>query len=119
MRPCIDCSEPATHRGRCEAHFTAHQARPGVRARQRRTEALRAGSDAAAVLRRSIRGTLVKCAHCERQFVASQVDIDHIRPLYQGGEDVPENLQLLCRSFTGRVGCHQIKTLTDAGKAPF
>jgi 5-methylcytosine-specific restriction endonuclease McrA len=35
-------------------------------------------------------------------------DIDHVTPLADGGEDVPENMQLLCS------GCHADKTRTES-----
>ncbi|MDG4532570.1 HNH endonuclease [Streptomyces sp. AV19] len=42
-------------------------------------------------------------------FPASAVDVDHVRPLAMGGEDVDGNVQVLCR------GCHQLKTRTEFG----
>lgn len=118
-RRCVECTAYPTHRGRCEPHFRAYQSRPGTRARDRRREALRQGQDAAAQLRKKLRadirhGVFAVCAMCGGEFLPSQVDIDHITPLYQGGEDVPENLQILCRSI-----CHAAKTHMDAGIAPF
>lgn len=79
---------------------------------------------AAARLRKKLRadlrdGTLARCARCGGDFLPSLVDVDHIHPLYQGGEDVDENLQVLCSSRTGRVGCHYVKSMMDADKAPF
>jgi len=124
MRRCVECTAVSTHQGRCEAHWRINRQRPGVRARERRTEALRAGTDAAAQLRKRLRediknGVYAVCAGCQGKFLPSQVDIDHIRPLYQGGEDVPENLQILCSSRAGHHGCHDVKTDVDAGRSPF
>ncbi|WP_267488100.1 HNH endonuclease [Streptomyces sp. DH8] len=44
-------------------------------------------------------------------FPADEVDVDHVRPLSRGGEDVDSNVQALCH------GCHQIKTATEFGGA--
>jgi 5-methylcytosine-specific restriction protein A len=43
--------------------------------------------------------------------LASALDVDHIRPIAHGGEDVDENVQALCRP------CHKLKTRTDFGFA--
>jgi len=37
-------------------------------------------------------------------------ELDHITPLYLGGEDVIENTQILC---CGEEGCHKKKTKED------
>ncbi|WP_229848372.1 HNH endonuclease [Streptomyces melanogenes] len=42
-------------------------------------------------------------------FPADGVDVDHVRPLSLGGEDVDSNVQVLCH------GCHQLKTRTEFG----
>jgi len=45
------------------------------------------------------------CARCTQRIHAGQAwDIDHVIPLALGGNNEPENLQILCRS------CHQAKT---------
>ncbi|MGW2425052.1 HNH endonuclease [Streptomyces sp. NPDC001709] len=41
--------------------------------------------------------------------VAPALDVDHVRPLSLGGEDIDSNVQVLCR------GCHQLKTSTEFG----
>ncbi|WP_443334423.1 HNH endonuclease [Streptomyces sp. MMBL 11-1] len=46
-------------------------------------------------------------------FLPSQLDIDHIKPLALGGEDVESNVQALCKR------CHKTKTAMDFGKRPF
>lgn len=89
----------------------------------RRREAIARGG-AAAKLRKRLRadlreGKLARCARCGGEFLPSLVDVDHVHPLYQGGEDVEENVQVLCSSRTGRVGCHYVKTMIDADRAPF
>ncbi|MFI1521036.1 HNH endonuclease [Kitasatospora cineracea] len=37
-------------------------------------------------------------------FPADAVDVDHVRPLSEGGEDVDSNVQVLCAL------CHTLKT---------
>lgn len=119
MPRCLECESPATNQRRCKSHWEAYRARPGVKARERRRDALRAGSDAAAQLRKKLREDIKRdvwpvCARCKGKFLPSQVDIDHVVALKDGGEDVPENLQILCRDL-----CHRIKTATDMGYPPF
>ncbi|MGW0530651.1 HNH endonuclease [Streptomyces sp. NPDC003032] len=46
-------------------------------------------------------------------YLPSQVDIDHVRPLARGGEDIDTNVQVLCKQ------CHKAKTAMDFGKRPF
>lgn len=87
-------------------------------ARRRRREVIARGQNAAANLRREIRANLRKdiwpeCAQCKGEFLPSQIDIDHITPLSKGGEDVADNVQLLCK------GCHKVKTALDMGYVPF
>ncbi|MFD9424015.1 MULTISPECIES: HNH endonuclease [unclassified Streptomyces] len=48
---------------------------------------------------------------CLGDFPADGVDVDHVRPLSRGGEDVDSNVQVLCHS------CHQLKTATEFGGA--
>ncbi|MFI6687751.1 HNH endonuclease [Streptomyces sp. NPDC050485] len=40
-------------------------------------------------------------------FPADGVDLDHVRTLSLGGEDIDSNVQVLCH------GCHQLKTRTE------
>ncbi|WP_330299919.1 HNH endonuclease [Streptomyces sp. NBC_00503] len=109
---CIDCTEPATHRGRCEAHHKEYEGRASVRARRKRRQLLAGGNDAARRLRRTIRKAgRARCARCLRDVLASAIDIDHVQPLALGGEDVDDNVQTLCR------GCHKLKTREDFGAA--
>ncbi|MEV4947499.1 HNH endonuclease signature motif containing protein [Streptomyces sp. NPDC053755] len=109
---CIDCTEPATHRGRCETHHGAYEGRPTVRTRRARSRRRAARNDAAARLRRIIeRKGHAWCDWCLDDFPAADVDVDHVRPLSMGGADTDGNVQVLCR------GCHQLKTSTEFGGA--
>lgn len=109
---CIDCTEPATHRRRCERHHTEYERRPTVRARRARSRRRAARNDAAARLRRIIeRKETAWCDWCRDDFPASGVDVDHVRPLSLGGADMDGNVQVLCR------GCHALKTSTEFGTA--
>ncbi|RKN09655.1 HNH endonuclease [Streptomyces radicis] len=110
QRRCLDCRELATHRGRCAAHFAAYERRTAVRLRRQRRAITARVYDAAAALRGLIREAgYVPCAQCGRRFPASSVEVDHVRPLSDGGRDVAANVQILCRP------CHQAKT--DQGRA--
>lgn len=116
MRPCIECKTPATHRGRCHAHYAAYEARPAVRARRKRRAIIAAGNNAAADMRKALRKAgHTNCARCKFRYLASALDVDHVIPLYKGGTDTADNVQALCQT------CHVIKTREDAGcsKAPF
>ncbi|MFJ9616717.1 HNH endonuclease [Streptomyces noursei] len=61
--------------------------------------------NAAALLRQSVNGACsVECACCGGTFAPSGVEVDHVRPIALGGEDVEGNVQLLC------LYCHRSKT---------
>ncbi|WP_405801679.1 HNH endonuclease [Streptomyces sp. NBC_01506] len=107
---CIDCPEPATHRGRCEGHHRVHESRSAVRARRARRAVLAAVYSGAARLRALVgaRGG-ARCARCGSVALASSVDVDHVHPLARGGEDTDSNVQPLCRD------CHMAKTGEDFG----
>lgn len=79
-----------------------------------RREVIQRGTDAAKRLRRRLytdlrQGIWPECALCTRQALPSAMEIDHILPLSQGGEDVDDNVQVLCR------WCHRMKTNDDLG----
>ncbi|MFE7315131.1 HNH endonuclease [Streptomyces sp. NPDC057555] len=112
MNGCIDCTRPATRRGRCDVHDRAHQKRPSVWARRSQSQRRADRYDGAARLRRQIQAHgNAWCAWCRNDFPADGVDIDHVRPLSMGGADTDGNVQVLCR------GCHQLKTRTEFGAA--
>ncbi|MFD8008317.1 HNH endonuclease [Streptomyces mirabilis] len=105
---CIDCTEPATHLGRCKTHHGAYEGRPSVRSRRAGATRRTNRRGAAARLRRRVqeRGS-AWCDWCPGDFPADGVDVDHVRPLSLGGEDIDSNVQVLCH------GCHQLKTRTE------
>ncbi|MFI5864239.1 HNH endonuclease [Streptomyces sp. NPDC051546] len=109
---CIDCTEPATHRRRCKTHHGAYEGRASVRTRRARGRRRADRNDGAARLRRRVqeRGS-AWCDWCLNDFPANGVDVDHVRPLSLGGEDVDSNVQVLCHS------CHGLKTRTEFGAA--
>lgn len=59
------------------------------------------------------------CVRCGRlTLFPAGFELDHIVPLYQGGEDVESNTQILCvdRDLAGnKIGCHIDKTADDSG----
>jgi 5-methylcytosine-specific restriction protein A len=111
---CLDCRGWATHGGRCALHHADYNARRSVKSHAKRRAAIARGNNAAAKLRRLVRKAVgAECAVCRGWYLPSMVDIDHIKPLALGGEDVEENVQALCKS------CHKAKTAMDFGKRPF
>lgn len=109
---CLDCEAYPTHAGRCAEHHAAYTAR--VKKHSARRAAIARGHNAAANMRRAVRVAMgAECACCLRHFRPSLLDIDHIRPIALGGEDVDDNVQPLCK------GCHRAKTAMDFGKRPF
>lgn len=54
------------------------------------------------------------CASCGRVVAyPNGFELDHIVPLFMGGEDVEANCQILCVSGPGFEGCHARKTRQD------
>lgn len=52
-----------------------------------------------------------QCAMCGRfTMFPDGFELDHIQPLFKGGEDVEANCQILCN---GTDGCHEKKTKQD------
>lgn len=50
-----------------------------------------------------------QCVNCGRsEHDGFALEVDHITPWYMGGEDVPDNLETLCRDI-----CHKAKTSRD------
>ena len=57
--------------------------------------------------------TKSKCAKCECDLKGKKYDVDHIRPLSNGGTNELSNLQALCKS------CHQDKTANEQENGQF
>lgn len=70
------------------------------------------GDNAADRLRRRLRkdGEPVSCQHCRNLYDVRLTQVDHIQPLWEGGQDINANLQILC------IPCHRKKTATEAGR---
>ncbi|MBC3984982.1 HNH endonuclease [Streptomyces sp. AC536] len=97
-------------RGQCRTEPRGKSKRPG-RPLSSCAEPRRASRrDAAARLRRRVdeRGS-AWCDWCLGDFPAGGVDVDHVRPLFLGGEDVDRNVQVLCH------GCHGLRTSAEFG----
>ena len=106
-RPCLEpgCMNLGQNAPRCAAHTA-------VKVRQKAHARAHAPGDGAA---RRVRARLtarssipVQCVHCRAHFMAHQIEVDHRVPLWNGGLDLEQNLQLLC------VGCHATKTRGEA-----
>ncbi|MFJ9589117.1 HNH endonuclease [Streptomyces acidicola] len=111
---CIDCTRPATHRGRCERHHQDYGKRASVRARRARRAVLIRVFSGAARLRALVSGRGgARCARCGSLVLADALDVDHMQPLALGGEDTDGNVQPLCRD------CHLDKTGADFGPLVF
>jgi 5-methylcytosine-specific restriction protein A len=111
---CLECRDWATHAGRCAIHHAHYNAQRSVKSHSKRRAAIARGNNAAAKLRRAIRKAVGShCAVCLGWYLPSQLDVDHIKPLALGGEDVEDNVQALCKR------CHKTKTAMDFGKRPF
>jgi 5-methylcytosine-specific restriction protein A len=109
---CIDCRGWATHSGRCHVHHKAYESARSVQSHSKRREAIARGDNAAARMRKVVRAAIrtvgfVECATCRGHFLGSQVDVDHVKPLALGGEDIDGNVQVLCKR------CHKTKTRAD------
>ena len=97
--------------GYCPTHTTEVN-RPRMRRKaNRRRQA--PGNNAATKYRRIMmanweHGTPTQCAHCKGVYPPIGIQVDHIRPLIEGGHDVDTNVQPLC------VQCHQAKTTDEA-----
>ena len=98
-RPCIDCGKlTAPGKSRCDVHLRTYEA-------QRTAHRKAAHTGAATRARRAI-NTLGygRCRRCGSVLPAGYLEVDHIKPLAQGGRDEDRNLQVLCKD------CHREKS---------
>lgn len=51
---------------------------------------------------------LAKCASCDRTCDYDSWHMDHVIPLWRGGDDLESNMQVLC------IPCHKVKTAAEA-----
>ena len=61
----------------------------------------------------SLDKTKNKCGKCECCLEGKKYDIDHVRPLSNGGTNELHNLQVLCKA------CHQDKTANEQENGQF
>ena len=101
MRPCL---APGCHalvrRGRCAAHGGERRPWQGSQ-----SVGNRPGWHA---LRRQVLTEEPICRYCH---AAQSVEVDHVLPLHQGGQDVRANLCGACHA------CHALKTGREAARA--
>ncbi|MEV6908097.1 HNH endonuclease signature motif containing protein [Amycolatopsis sp. NPDC051071] len=91
-RACMTCPRTAVLGGaHCERCGGGHRRKAGDRVRQ-------------AVRRAVNRAGRARCRGCGHTFPARVVQVDHVRPLRDGGRDEPGNIQVLC------TACHRDKT---------
>ncbi|MEU8454138.1 HNH endonuclease [Streptomyces griseoaurantiacus] len=93
---------------RCRTCEGEYRARKNATNRTVRKQRLASGDGA----QRRVRTALNKagagtCAHCRRQFLATDLHVDHVHALSKGGKDVMSNVQLLCHED------HRIKTRNE------
>jgi 5-methylcytosine-specific restriction enzyme A len=87
----------------CEIH--GRKAWEGSRRKERTTV-----SSYRATMRRRymLRRDKLTCASCGRVALEHDLEVDHIKPLAEGGPDTTKNCQLLC------LDCHSQKTQAEA-----
>ena len=109
LRACLEqgCRGYGDGTARCPAHTKIKERAKNAH----RYEALRLGTGAQMRLRAMVNdmGSAV-CASCSMSYQAKDIEIDHITPFIDGGQDVEWNVQTLCH------GCHVAKT-TGEGAA--
>lgn len=61
-----------------------------------------------------------RCAHCGKLVSYPEgFELDHVIPLFRGGQDTDDNCQVLCVEYIikdgqqVKVGCHSTKTVQD------
>ena len=105
-RPCLECQRIAPPgNSRCAQCSAKVRRKWDQSSEKRRSTRLSTGEGAARRLRYRINKLgYSDCVSCARRFVASNIEVDHIIGLAQGGQDIEENLQPMCKS------CHYVKS---------
>lgn len=100
-RPCLTCGDLGPPgMSRCALHTSEHEAK-----RKR----VRGATPVANKLRRTLNNLpLERCRNCALVYPVRFLRVDHIVPLIDGGADMLENLQILCKD------CHGYKTRDEA-----
>ena len=100
-RPCLTCGDLGPPgQSRCEVHASEYEAR---------RKSVRGATPVANKLRRTLNNLpLERCRKCELVYPVRFLRVDHRIPLIDGGTDVLENLQILCKD------CHGYKTRDEA-----
>lgn len=114
MLICIDCHQlvprrnPLSNRCRACHRRKKTQARLKHRARMHRTRNRRLYRQRQSTgfmrPRTWIKHQEPVCAMCGIRRTISELDVDHVKPLWAGGVNGPENYQVLCKD------CHRLKT---------
>ena len=103
-RACLDCglkTDPG--KSRCPAHDAQVNAYRSAKKRRRRGP-----TPVADKLYRALRKAYQSnCEECGLRYYSSELRVDHIVPLADGGLDASANLQILCN------GCHLEKTARE------
>lgn len=101
MKPCLDCGTLTVQGSRCPKH---QQAANRIHDHKRRQAPGTASQQVRRALNKQGYGV---CAHCLAAFHPPHLEVDHITPIWAGGHDTRDNLQILCKP------CHQQKTTTE------
>lgn len=114
MLICIDCHQLVPRRNALSNRCRACHRRKRTQARLKRKVSMRRNRNRRLRRQRPSTGfmrprTWIKsqelvCAMCGQRRTISELDVDHIKPLWAGGVNGPENYQALCKD------CHRLKT---------
>ncbi len=107
-RPCIDCGQRLSIAGLARCSTCQHGKN---QEHNDRRAALAPSTGAAASVRRELNKAGVgTCQNCRALYSAKMLEVDHIEELVDGGLDVLDNIQVLCKQH------HRAKT-TDAARS--
>lgn len=103
---CLDCRGWAVTGGRCRLHHAEKEAQRNAKSTAKRRERMASGDGAQSRWRKRLnKSGAARCNGCGHEFLAAELAVDHITPLFKGGRDVDINVQLLCHEV-----CHKAKT---------